>query len=104
MVQNLSMVRGDSASFNIELVDYTEDLASAYLTIRKGFEEPIIVQKSLGDGISKIETGLYVVRIAPEDTASLVFGKYFYDVQIGTDSDVFTILRGIVQIEPDVTY
>lgn len=104
MDQKLTMVRGDTASFGLEIQGLDQDLSSAYLTVRDGFEGQILLQKSLSDGISKIETGQYVVRIAPEDTENAQAGEYYYDFEIGANGDIFTVLRGILVIEHDLTY
>ena len=104
MDQKLTMVRGDTASFGLEIQGLDQDLSSAYLTVRDGFEGQILLQKSLNDGISKIETGQYVIRIAPEDTENAQAGEYYYDFEIGANGDIFTVLRGILVIEHDVTY
>lgn len=106
---SLTMVRGDSMSFNLVL-DGVETLDSAFFSVKKSLEATeYILQKSIGDGITKQEgvgdqgDGLYCVRIAPEDTENIEAGNYYYDCQISVDGDVFTVLRGILKIEQDVT-
>lgn len=100
---SLTMVRGDSLSFNIVL-EGIDTLDSAFLSVKKSLEATeYILQKSIGDGITKQEDGQYAVRIAPEDTENIEAGNYYYDCQISADGDVFTILRGILKIEQDVT-
>lgn len=108
MDQNLKMVRGDTLSFGVEIGGITEDLDSAFFSVKKDIDSSdFIFQKSLSDGIWKEETGedsvLYGVRIAPEDTADVVPGNYYYDLQIGLNDDVFTVLLGVLTIEQDVT-
>ena len=104
MDQKLTMVRGDTASFGMEITDLGQDLDTAFFTVRDGFEGEILFQKSLDDGIDKVEAGKYVCRIAPEDTANSNAGEYYYDLEISANGDVFTVLRGILVIEHDVTY
>lgn len=105
----ITMTRGDTLSFGFELLDgneeaFSDDLASAFFTCKQNYTDAEnVFQKSLGNGISKIGTGEYVVRVAPEDTADKEAGKYFYDLQIGINSDIFTILKGVLEIEHDVT-
>jgi hypothetical protein len=99
----VTMTRGDTVSFNMEIEGLDQDLDTAYLTCRKNHTEAPVFQKSLGDGITKQDTGLYVVRIAPEDTEGLQVGKYYYDLELGVNGDKFTILKGILEIEQDVT-
>lgn len=99
----VTMTRGDTMSFNMEL-DGIDELDTAFLTCRKNHTEPAVFQKSIGDGITKLDDGLYVVRIAPEDTEGLQVGKYYYDLELGVNGDRFTILKGILEITQDVTY
>lgn len=107
---NFEMIRGDTLSFAFE-VEYDEALQkldSAYFTCKENFDddEPIF-KKSLGHGITlaKQEDGklYYVVRVAPEDTESVEPGHYYYDLQIGINGDVFSILIGSLKIHNDVT-
>ena len=100
---NIDMVRGDTLSFGMEIEGLGQDLDSAYFTCRKSYEDEILFQKSLEDGISKVETGKYRVRVAPEDTESLTAGRYVYDLKIEANSDEFTVLWGILSIAPNVT-
>ena len=106
---NLSMVRGDTLTFGVELEDengelFTQDLETAFFTCKKSFDsDEAIFQKDLTFGISKVDTGKYVVRVAPADTEHIEAGKYYYDFEIGINSDIFTVLKGVLTVENDVT-
>lgn len=101
---NLTMVKGDTLAFVVEIEGLTEDLDSAYFSCKSDpNDENYIFQKSLSDGITKVETGKYRVRVAPDDTKTVALGSYYYDLQIGLDSDIFTIMRGKLKIEYEVT-
>ena len=104
MDQKLTMTRGDTATIGMKIEDLNQDLDTAFFTVRAGFESGILFQKSLDDGITKQGTGEYLVRIAPDDTKSIEPKEYYYDLEIGVNGDVFTVLRGILVILPDVTY
>ena len=105
--KNISMIRGDTVSFGIEIADGDGkpiDINSAFFTVKKNYSDVSnIFQKKLNNGITKQKSGEYVVRIAPEDTASEELGQYFYDFQIGVGSDIYTMLRGIFEIEWEVS-
>ena len=102
--ENITFVRGDTFSFGVEIEGLEQDLESAYFTCKQNYTDDVnAFQKSLDDGITKIDTGKYVVRVAPEDTKYLKAGKYFYDFQIAANGDVFTVLHGVLEIEQDVT-
>ena len=44
------------------------------------------------------------MRVAPEDTAELSPGKYRIDLEIGWGTDVYTPIRGNLNILDDETY
>lgn len=100
----INMVKGDTLAFGMEFTGLDQDLDSAYFTAKQSYDtEQTIFQKSLNDGIEKVSDGVYSVRLAPEDTANVIAGKYYYDLQIGANGDVYTLLYGIINLYPDVT-
>lgn len=105
---NIRTIRGDTAQFAFEIENFTDELASAFFSVKKDVNDAnYIFQKSLDDGITLMETGKWKVRIAPEDTENLPTGTYYYDLQIGVTSgdtvDIYTILKGKFDIAYDVT-
>lgn len=100
---NLCMVRGDTLAFSFE-VEGIDSLDTAYFSCKANVDDDeYVFQKSLSDGISVVTTGKYRVRIAPDDTAFVEVGSYYYDLEIGANSDIYTILKGVLKIEQDVT-
>lgn len=100
----INMARGDTCSFGLEFEGLGQDLDSAFLTVKKNaLDESPLFQKSLGEGISKKSDGVYIVRIAPEDTVELDAGQYAFDLQISVNTDVFTIMLGVIILSQDVT-
>lgn len=107
MNNNMKMTRGDTYSFGFEYKiddESTQDLETCYFSCKKNSDdENYIFQKSLDNGISKVANGQYRIRVAPEDTEEIEAGNYFYDLEIGLNEDKFTLLKGILRIETDVT-
>lgn len=105
--KNITMVRGDTLSFNVEVTDSDGEIIevdSAYFTCKKiSTDDSNIFKKALGAGITQNEDGI-TVRVAPEDTRNVNAGQYFYDMQLGVGEDIFTILKGVLEIEQDVSY
>lgn len=100
----IDMVRGDSLSFGLEFEGLGQNLDSADFTVKKDDSDAtVLIHKDLSDGISKTEDYKYIVRLAPEDTANLDAGYYHFDMQIGVNSDIFTIMLGILVLEQGVT-
>ena len=104
MFTNLTMFRGDTASFGLEFKEEDVVLTSAYLSCKQNYDdEQYIFQKSLGHGISRVGTGQYMIRIAPEDTQDASVGDYVYDFQVEANGDKFTLLAGVLRLLDDVS-
>ena len=105
--ENITMVKGDTLAFNVEVFDENGEamsVDSAFMTCKKRpSDSEKVFQKSLGNGISQSD-GMMLVRVAPEDTREVDEGQYFYDFQIGVGNDIFTIMIGILSLEQDVTF
>ncbi len=105
--ENITMIRGDTLAFNVEVLDEDGNAVivdSADMTCKKRVTgEENVFHKALGAGIVQTD-GLLCVRVAPEDTKEIDAGRYFYDLCIGVDNDMFTILKGVLSIEQDVTF
>lgn len=106
----IRMVRGDTISFGLQVYGdsgepFDQDLERAYFTCKSNrSDNRFLFKKSLSDGVSKVGQGAYTVRVAPSDTANAKPGKYFYDFEIGCNGDVFTVMRGVLEIMQDVTF
>ena len=101
----INMVRGDTLSFGLDFENLDQDLTSAFFSVKvNATDDDYVFQKSLNDGIEKVNENEYIVRVAPEDTRNVSAGQYFYDLQIGINADIFTIMKGVLEIEQDVSY
>lgn len=105
---NLYMVKGDTFRFTIEIEGLEDDLTNAYFSCKKNKQDnEYIFQKSLGDGIEKVEdseTGkTYEVVVEPTDTEEVEDGNYFYDLQLEANGEKFTPLLGVLKIDWDIT-
>ena len=58
---NLYMTRGDTFGFDILIEGLSSDLDEAYFSVRTDINDPAVYtfQKSLGDGIEKVETNFH---------------------------------------------
>ncbi len=99
---NITMVRGDTLSFGFEYDGTEQDLDAASFFIKVS-DTRVPVQRTLGDGIEKYDTGKYIIRVAPDDTRRIIPGTYKYDFQVELNGDVFTLLQGSFIIEDDET-
>ena len=98
----IRLTRGDTLSFGFE-IEGVDNLETAFFTCKKDINDNVnLFKKSLGNGITKTDDG-YVVRVAPADTKNAEIGKYFYDLQIGVNNDIFTVLKGVLELTYDVS-
>lgn len=97
--QNIFLTRSDTCSLKLSVVDdndtpydYSNDLVQ--LTIKTNTYTPItVIQKNIVGDTFKID---------PDDTKSLSYGKYLYDVQIITNSnDVYTVIGPCIFVLTD---
>lgn len=87
--QNITLTRGDSATFgltvkqNTSSYDFSNDTVK--FTVKKNVNtEDILFQKTFVGG---------VINLTPSDTNDLKYGTYYYDVQLTTQSDgVYTVI------------
>lgn len=112
MVKNINMVRGNTLAFGFKLYEKQGEtvvpaetaLTEAYFSCKRSKDSTTYAfQKTFGDGISNVESNVYRVRVAPEDTENLAPGKYSYDLQINPNDDVFTIMEGVLDIRKGTT-
>ena len=106
---NLEITRGDTFSFGVEIYDLGQELDAAYFTCKQNYDDDNnAFQKTLNAGITLDHSDaegnyFYKVRVAPADTKQLALGRYYYDLQIEVNDDVFTIMKGILLLDYEVT-
>ncbi len=103
--QNILMVRGDTLAFNVEILDEDGQVVlvdtAEMVCKKKPLDDEAVFRKTLNNGIQQSD-GLLTVRVAPSDTSEADAGRYFYDLRVGIDHDVYTLMIGILTIEQDV--
>ena len=103
---NLETTKGDTLSFGVAIIDLGQEVEEAYFTVKNNYDDYPLFTKSLNNGIEldhiEGQDYYYRVRIAPSDTENLEPKKYYYDFEIRLNNDVFTVLKGILDIEFDV--
>lgn len=108
---DIRQIKGDTFSTALIVEGLGQDLESVYFSCRDSLNDNsnILFEKSLTNGITLVEHDTendirkYAVRLDPADTENLQSGTYYYDLQVGVNSDIFTIMKGRFIIEQDVT-
>lgn len=106
---NIIHTKGDTFSCGFTVEDLEQSIESAKFTCRDSLKDNsnVLFQKTLGNGITLVETDTekdikkYAVRVAPNDTKNLQAGTYYYDLEIGVNGDIFTIMKGRFVLEQD---
>lgn len=100
----ITVVRGDSLSFGMEFMELEGALDEAAFSVRTDPEaEECAAESTLNNGITMNDNSHYVVRLAPEQTAALEIGKYWYDLYIRAGEDAYTLMRGVLEIVPNIS-
>ena len=107
------MVKGDTMAFNFQiqgLAGYT--LTGITFTCKENpNDETAYFTRTLdaGNGISQVaydssaDTTTFCCRVAPENTEELDPARYYYDLELAVGGDVFTLMKGRLTLERDVT-
>lgn len=105
----MKMIRGDTKKIQFQrkksdgtvILDRPDSL---YFTVKEKYEDrAAVLQKTLDDMTLDAE-GVYHFTIEPEDTDSLKFKRYVFDIQVKQNGIKTTIARGLLQIEEEVTH
>ena len=108
--RDISMVRGDTLSFGFQVTGLNGQRPDdIFFSCKEHLEDDSFVFSiSLGAGITErsydvqTDTLTYGVRVAPELTEGVEYGKYFYDLQFDINDDVLTLMKGKLSIEWEV--
>jgi len=111
--KDITMVKGDTMAFGFQLQGLDGSMPDDIIFSCKNdpdAENGIFDCKlSAGDGVwidaedPDQDLLTYGVRVAPEKTENIDAGRYFYDLEINVNNDVFTLMKGRLIIEYDVT-
>lgn len=109
---DITMVKGDTMTFGFQMqgLDGSAPSSIVFSCKEDPEDDDAIFHSSLADGgvwldSEDPETDLkeYGVRISPDKTENLNTGRYFYDLEVGVNGDVYTLMKGRLLIEYDVT-
>lgn len=103
--QNAFVFAGDHKLIKVVLQNEMnpEGLGVTY-KVAKSVGAPAMLEKTLDNGITIDSSGdklIFVVTMAPADTAELCSAKYYHEMEITTaDSKPYTIMTGALTIKP----
>lgn len=101
--QDIDMVKGDTMSFNFALKGLrigTPVAIHPTFLFSCGDENDVLFTSGSDDGIERVsydessDVAVFAVYVAPEKTKDLELARYYYDLQMLTEDDVYTLMRG----------
>lgn len=104
----MAINRGDTKQFEIEVVNHETneflELDKAFMTIKaQEGDSSYVAQISLGNGVTKVDDGVYLFKLPSSATKNVEVGEYYYDVRIVIEDTVVTPIKGIMYIEQNYT-
>ena len=102
MLRIFNIKQGDSFSFTVTFKNLQTDLTTFNMGVKSDYNGEMLVNKSLGNGITKITTGKYRVDFSSTETQALTPNLYIYDLRFTLGTTVFTPLYGYLNIEESV--
>lgn len=103
MLRIFNIKQGDQFSFTVTFKNLQEDLTTFSMGVKREYSDAsMLVTKSLGNGITKVETGKYRVDFTPSETQALSPNFYVYDLRLTLGTTVFTPLYGYLNVEETV--
>lgn len=105
----MNLVRGDTGAFKFQRIDSSGNPITSvpdelYFTVKKSYTySSAVLQKAMSDMTLDGE-GVWHFVIAPEDTESLEYGTYVYDIEVTTGDYIKTIAKGRLKIEEEATW
>lgn len=105
----MTITRGDTGAFKFQRLDASGNVITTtpdaiYFTVKKSYDcDSFIFQKSLSD-MTMDEDGTWHFVIAPNDTATMAYGSYIYDIEVTSGDYVKTIAKGRLVIEEESTW
>ena len=107
----ITMARGDLEIRQFRVLDsnrepFTDQMDEIYFTVKKNaVYTKCEFQKLLTDGgIVPLGDGLYQFTINPEDTDSLEFGSYDFDIELVINGRLKKTFFGKLNLEREVTH
>ena len=103
MLRIFNIKKGDEFSFTVTFKNLSEDLTTFTMGVKANYEDAnMLITKTIGNGITKIENGKYQIDFTPTETGALSPNIYVYDLRMTLGSVVYTPLYGYLNIQETV--
>ena len=102
MLKVFQVKRGATFSFIVTFKNLNQDVASITFGLKEDYDKEMLIEKTRGDGITKIDTGKYKVEFSYTDIIGLEAGMYVYDLRYTIGDTPAIPLSGYVIVNDSV--
>ena len=102
MLKVFQVKRGATFSFIVTFKNLNQDVFSMTFGLKEDYDKEMLVEKTLGDGITKIDTNKYKVDFSYTDIIDLEAGMYVYDLRYTIGTTPAIPLSGYVIVNDSV--
>lgn len=102
MLKVFQVKRGATFSFIVTFKNLNQDVTSMTFGLKEDYDKTMLIEKTLGDGITNIETGKYKVDFSYTDIIGLEAGMYVYDLRYTIGDTPSIPLSGYVIVQDSV--
>lgn len=96
MLKVFQVKKGDQFSFIVYFKNLDQNLTTLRFGLKEDYDKPMLIEKSIGDGIIKIDTQHYKIDFSVSDSTSIPAGMYVYDLRYTIGDTPRTPLSGYV--------
>lgn len=102
MLKVFQVKRGATFSFIVTFKNLNQDVSSMTFGLKEDYDKEMLVEKTLGDGITQIDTNKYKVDFSYTDIMDLEAGMYVYDLRYTIGTTPAIPLSGYVIVNDSV--
>lgn len=102
MLKVFQVKRGATFSFIVTFKNLNQDVASMTFGLKEDYDKTMLIEKTFGDGITKIDDNKYKVDFSYTDIIVLEAGMYVYDLRYTIGDTPAIPLSGYVIVQDSV--
>lgn len=102
MLKVFQVKRGATFSFIVTFKNLNQDVATMTFGLKEDYDKTMLIEKTLGNGITKIDTGKYKVDFSYTDIIELEAGMYVFDLRYTIGDTPAIPLSGYVIVQDSV--
>ena len=102
MLKVFQVKRGATFSFIVTFKNLNQDVVTMTFGLKEDYDKDMLIEKTLGDGITKIDDNKYKVDFSYTDIITLEAGMYVYDLRYTIGDTPAIPLSGYVIVQDSV--